>query len=70
MSMSSTVEIVADGASEKMVEGTKIAFSALTVPGTAEHYVAPVVRYFQLKYRQSPFPIRMGKAPFEILVVL
>ncbi|KAF9288108.1 hypothetical protein BGZ68_000796 [Mortierella alpina] len=57
---STAVEIVLEGASAKIAQGTKLALSTLTHSGIVEHYITPVVRYFHLKYLQSSFPVRFG----------
>ncbi len=67
---STTVEIVLEGASAKIAEGTKLALSTLTHSGIVEHYVTPVVRYFHLKYLQSTFPARVGMCGCAVLTLI
>ncbi|KAF9956311.1 hypothetical protein BGZ72_002850 [Mortierella alpina] len=67
---STTVEIVLEGASAKIAQGTKLALSTLTHSGIVEHYITPVVRYFHLKYRQSAFPVQFGMCGCAVLALI
>ncbi|KAI1316628.1 hypothetical protein EDD11_009663 [Mortierella claussenii] len=70
MSTTSAVQMVVEGASAKITEGTKIALSAITHSGIVDHYLSPLVRYFHLKYQESAMHVRLGMLGCGVLMAL